>query len=431
MFKYFVLPLFFAACVSAGYLGAAPAVAYSAPIAHAAYAAPIAHAAYAAPIAHAAYSAPIAHAAYAAPVAHAAYAAPIAHAAYAAPVAHAAYAAPLAHATSYQNTVKISHPVAVKAVAHAAYAAPLAHAAYAAPLAHAAYAAPAYSYAAAAPIVKAAPVVAAAPAISYAAPAYGLNYGHSLGYGYGAGLYKSCIKDIMKRLDRIRTINNIMQDLKEVIVFPREEKKRMKRMLNPTLDLKEFSDAMINEAVENALEDVLKSTRELDIIVDDLSACYTAIPLIQSSEDEKDVLIDDKMIDTSNGNSIDANRLQNFTSLPIEETDDNNLIDANSDMRKNLSDISSAGIIDDLIMRSYDDKMADEIIEEDPYVRVTVGNKSKVIKKSSLCWLLEETKNRISTDRLKRFLPKSTEKPENDKVLAETQQKIPQKNIKV
>ncbi|KAK4884057.1 hypothetical protein RN001_000328 [Aquatica leii] len=218
------------------------------------------------------------------------------------------------------------------------------------------------------------------------------------------------IKDIMKRLDRIRTNNNIMQDLKEVIVFLREKKRGIKMTLNAILDLKEFSDAMINEAVDNALEDVLKSTRELGIIVEDLSACYTAIPLIKRPEDEEDVL-DDRMIDTSNGNSIDANRLQNFTSSPIEETNDNDLIDTNSDMRKDLSDISSAGIIDDLIMRSYDDKMADEIIEEGPYVRVTVGNKSKVIKKSSLCWLLEETKNKISTDRLKRFLSKSTERP--------------------
>ncbi|KAK4883791.1 hypothetical protein RN001_000062 [Aquatica leii] len=120
-----------------------------------------------------------------------------------------------------------------------------------------------------------------------------------------------------------------------------------------------------------------KSTRELGIIVEDLSACYTAIPLIKTPEDEEDVLIDDRMIDTSNGNSIDANQLQNFTSLPIEETDDNDLIDTNSDMRKDLSDISSAGIIDDLIMRSYDNKIADEIIEESPYVRVIVDNKSK------------------------------------------------------
>ncbi|KAK4884134.1 hypothetical protein RN001_000405 [Aquatica leii] len=127
---------------------------------------------------------------------------------------------------------------------------------------------------------------------------------------------------------------------------------------------------MINEAIENALKDVLKSTRELDIIVEDLR-CYTAIPVIKSPEDEEDVLIDDRMIDTSNGYSIDANRLQNFTSLPIEKIDDNDLIDTNSDMRKDLSDIPSAGIIDDLIMRSYDDKMTDEIIED---VRVTVDD---------------------------------------------------------
>jgi hypothetical protein len=35
------------------------------------------------------------------------------------------------------------------------------------------------------------------------------------------------IKDIMQRLDRIKAINNILHDLKDVFTFPREVKKRI------------------------------------------------------------------------------------------------------------------------------------------------------------------------------------------------------------
>ncbi|KAK4873813.1 hypothetical protein RN001_013173 [Aquatica leii] len=168
---------------------------------------------------------------------------------------------------------------------------------------------------------------------------------------------------------------------------------------------------MINETVENALEDVLKRTRKLGIVVEDLSACYTTIPLIKSLEDKEDVLIDDRMIDTCNGNSIDANRHQNSTSLPIEETGDNDLIDTNSNIRKDLSDISSAGIIDDSIMRNYDDKMADEIIEEGLYVRVTVGNKSKIYGRAESCGKVVENLKMIKPVEYYKFVVKSLADP--------------------
>ncbi|CAH1103812.1 unnamed protein product [Psylliodes chrysocephalus] len=49
------------------------------------------------------------------------------------------------------------------------------------------------------------------------------------------------------------------------------------------------------------------------------------------------------------------------------------------------------------------------------FVRVSVEDKSTVIRKSSLCWLLDQAKDKVSSDRLRRFIgnrPKSL-KPEN------------------
>lgn len=50
---------------------------------------------------------------------------------------------------------------------------------------------------------------------------------------------------------------------------------------------------------------------------------------------------------------------------------------------------------------------SEDVVEKGPFVKVTMGAKSTVIKKSSLCWLLEESKTKVSTDRLRRFITAS------------------------
>jgi hypothetical protein len=70
------------------------------------------------------------------------------------------------------------------------------------------------------------------------------------------------IKDIMRRLDRIKRINSILYDLKEVFTFPREVKKRIssadvnvERSWYSTTDFafncKAFSNECIRESIEN------------------------------------------------------------------------------------------------------------------------------------------------------------------------------------
>lgn len=57
-----------------------------------------------------------------------------------------------------------------------------------------------------------------------------------------------------------------------------------------------------------------------------------------------------------------------------------------------------------------------DLCEMSPFLEVVLpNNKHIVTKKSSYCWLLEEGKGRISTDRLKRFHVKKRKQKANEK----------------
>lgn len=52
----------------------------------------------------------------------------------------------------------------------------------------------------------------------------------------------------------------------------------------------------------------------------------------------------------------------------------------------------------------FSDKKPTDGTKDKQFLQVIVNGKKYVIKKSSLCWLLDEKNSRISTDRLKRFV---------------------------
>ncbi|KAJ3650151.1 hypothetical protein Zmor_021857 [Zophobas morio] len=56
----------------------------------------------------------------------------------------------------------------------------------------------------------------------------------------------------------------------------------------------------------------------------------------------------------------------------------------------------------DIHLRSFDSDY--NFVEKGDLVRIRLDNTTKVIKKSSLCWLLDNEKDRVSVDRLKRFI---------------------------
>jgi hypothetical protein len=110
------------------------------------------------------------------------------------------------------------------------------------------------------------------------------------------------IKDIMRRLDRIKRINSILHDLKEVFTFPREVKKRIssaevnvERSWESTTDFafncKAFSNECIRESIENALRDVIlvKGTQGLAMTVEEHSWNILSVSVVKGSEIETNV----------------------------------------------------------------------------------------------------------------------------------------------
>lgn len=72
----------------------------------------------------------------------------------------------------------------------------------------------------------------------------------------------------------------------------------------------------------------------------------------------------------------------------------------------NLSSIDTIGEF--LNVKDFQEqlnKKACREFENSPFIQIKLKNKSMVIKKSTLCWLLDKEKDLVSVDRLRRFIP--------------------------
>lgn len=92
---------------------------------------------------------------------------------------------------------------------------------------------------------------------------------------------------------------------------------------------------------------------------------------------------------------------------------DNNKTDLNPDEIDNELDLCSLSSIKNigefLDMKNFESKFDEEAyggFKNSPFIKIkTNNNKSMIIKKSTLCWLLDNKKDIVSTDRLRRFIP--------------------------
>ncbi|VEN51230.1 unnamed protein product [Callosobruchus maculatus] len=235
------------------------------------------------------------------------------------------------------------------------------------------------------------------------------------------------IKDIIRRLDRISTINNIITDLHGVMVFPREEKKSAEESCttpSATTDLKGLSDEAIQISVEKALHDALELTESLGIKVPEGSWNYIAAELLTPVVVEDETENDCDMASELNVTEGDGSEFLKASPLEHRQCTENTdlLPDSESaipgDIDTDICSLNIAGIGQELLLKDFSVNLIaegrDTVDEKGPLVRVTVeGGKSTIIKKSSLCWLLEETTQRVSSDRLRRFFTSKPEKKSN------------------
>ncbi|XP_044758739.1 uncharacterized protein LOC123316627 [Coccinella septempunctata] len=198
------------------------------------------------------------------------------------------------------------------------------------------------------------------------------------------------IKEFLDRIERITFMNFVVTDLKTKFLFPREDKKCLEDNFNLTTPL-ELKNIDLGRILEESLEEALLDAQRLGMEVEKFSAQIFDVR-IDALRDEFDDENDDCNI---NINAEQADGISTFlerdnllrTNMESDDTDHN----------------SSHNSINETDLKDYSHLNVDLSIES-PYTEVVIGeNKKIIIKKSALCWLLEEGKGRISTDRLRRY----------------------------
>lgn len=191
------------------------------------------------------------------------------------------------------------------------------------------------------------------------------------------------IKDLLYRIDRFKQTNTIMNDLSGVFKFPRQDKKMLKTESVLTYEI--IENLNVKEIIELALKNAIENTNKLGMkIENDTHWKFINIPL--------QIVDDNKFDDTER--EIDNDCSINIGSTNVEDVDNSILFD-NSDNFK----------LESLELKDFSKQVSQKSITEDsPFIEIKVNDKIMIVKKSSYCWLLDECKGKVSTDRLQRFI---------------------------
>lgn len=234
------------------------------------------------------------------------------------------------------------------------------------------------------------------------------------------------IKGILQRLKRINCINSILNDLRDVIVFPREEKcgsdkeatdnqfKSLETLIN---------DDEIKRIVERALSDAVKSC-ELIGINNINTESYNNIsvpPVIDTVFEEEEI---DEDVICSIDDAVNHSNIQLDIDLPENDLD--------NDICKDLCELRDIGG-EELLLKNFASLHQNNDIEfeKGAFVKINLNSKSLIIKKSSLCWLLDAGSQRVSSDRLQRFLIKNPQHSTNEDSVKKRRRIIAKKPTKM
>lgn len=206
------------------------------------------------------------------------------------------------------------------------------------------------------------------------------------------------IKDLLYKVSRIHTINNIIGEMKGDFVFPRELKKR--RDFETSINKEEIVSVDVEAVVERALKDAKKDVILLGF---------------QPEEDEFLNLDLQRINYECDAIEIDMESdIEDFTNYPETETEPEklNMNDKvnNINLELNSSTLDSTSDRSSLDLKDYSNEISN-VKEEDVYLEIQLKNKTAVIKKSTYCWLLSDSNGRLSNDRLRRFIVNKSVKP--------------------
>jgi len=219
------------------------------------------------------------------------------------------------------------------------------------------------------------------------------------------------MKDIISRLKRIKAINTMKTELKNSslnIIFSRE--KKMKTTSNIDFDI--YTNDKILSIINKSLIDAKYTAESILGMKINKENIINKPQLFSHSKNIKENHINynneaqtsDEELLNSDSNSLTQTCIVNSSDeleREIAKYFDNILILENCGMGLNSKDFSIQFVND------QEDNVPGYVAvpTNSQFVKVTLKNKkSLVIKKLSLCWLLKQPRDRVSIDRLRRFI---------------------------
>ncbi|KAK4887006.1 hypothetical protein RN001_003277 [Aquatica leii] len=184
------------------------------------------------------------------------------------------------------------------------------------------------------------------------------------------------LRDILRRLSRIQVLNEISIDLADNIVFPRKTQKLgagdiLYNAQYPTTD-------DIKEMLQRAKLDSLKDVNELGMTINSKSD-KVDLPRIIVNNSETD--------DEGSGEELE------------KESDDVNEVTSETEsLAETVAEVENLLDLEDLNFKDY---ATSNSKNPSAFLKITLSNgKQKTVRKSSICWLFDERKGRMSADRL-------------------------------
>ncbi|CAG9767012.1 unnamed protein product [Ceutorhynchus assimilis] len=198
--------------------------------------------------------------------------------------------------------------------------------------------------------------------------------------------------DILRRLSRIQTLNEVVSDLGDSFSFPRENNARLGGVEDKkNYDLLELAE--IEKIIIDAKENARVDANHLGIVVTDehFSIVHLRENSVRANEETagnaeeiiEEIIDSDLEIETSS-QALEEEYMSEYDLNELEE------------------DLNTLQDIENLNLRDYSgqNKSCDK---SSSYIMVTLKNgKQMTVKKSSICWFFSEKQGRLSTDRLLR-----------------------------
>ncbi|XP_031349112.1 uncharacterized protein LOC116175142 isoform X1 [Photinus pyralis] len=219
---------------------------------------------------------------------------------------------------------------------------------------------------------------------------------------------------ILQRLHKFHKINEIMSEIDDEINFPRENTRKMgsQTPMEETIYIPSINE--IADIVSNAKQAAVNDIQSLGITIEsnewetvsilhvtDLTSSEPEENTSKEAENEADFMYD---IPNSSG-------LNNCDDMSENE-------DRDEDILENLTKLSKEIGTSELNLKDYSKNEAKKEARRknndcDPCVKYEANGKILNIRKTTLCWLLSKNIDRISSDRLLRFVGNKKRREKN------------------